>query len=159
MIVVADASVALQWFLADRMDEDHTRQALAILEAAALGNLQLMQPVHFIAEVAGVLTRLKPMHAQDNLFDLLRIEQQTADAPELYATAMELAERLGHHLFDTLYHAAALHTSGATLVTADRRYYDKARHLGSIAWLADFQIQPDVPGAPASPSKALPDPG
>jgi len=23
-------------------------------------------------------------------------------------------------------------------VTADRRYFDKARHLGQIAWLAEF---------------------
>lgn len=139
MIVVADASVAMKWFLADGVDEDHSVPALAILEAASLGRLQLVQPVHFIAEVAAVLIRLKPAQAQDDLLDLLRIEQRTADGPEIHATAMELAERLDHHLFDTLYHAVALHTPGATFVTADRRYHDKARHLGQIAWLAEFR--------------------
>jgi len=139
MIVVADASVALKWFLADSADEDHSQQALAILEAAAQGLLQLLQPVHFIAEVAAVLVRLKPHDAQDNLLDLLRLEQQTADTPEIYATAMDLAERLDHHLSDTLYHAVALHTPGARFVTADKRYHDKARHLGSIVLLTEFR--------------------
>ena len=32
----------------------------------------------------------------------------------------------------------ALATSDAVLVTADRRYFDKARHLGQIVWLPDF---------------------
>ena len=101
MIVVADASVAVKWFLAD---------ALAIFEAAVLGRLKLVQPAHFIAEVAAVLARLKPEEAQDDLHDLLNIERRTADSPEIYATATDLAIRLNHHLFDTLYHALALHT-------------------------------------------------
>jgi predicted nucleic acid-binding protein len=140
VILVADASVALKWFLADNADEDHAGPALAILEAAAQGRLQLVQPVHFIAEVAAVLVRLKPAQAQDDLLDLLCIEQRTADTPEIYSTALELAERLGHHLFDTLYHAVALHTPGATFVTADRRYHDKARHLGQVVQLAGFRV-------------------
>jgi len=32
----------------------------------------------------------------------------------------------------------ALSVPGAVLVTADRRYFAKAQHLGQIAWLADF---------------------
>lgn len=52
MIVVVDASVALKWFLFDSLAEDHTDIALAIFEAAVFGRIQLLQPVHFIAEVA-----------------------------------------------------------------------------------------------------------
>ncbi len=111
MIVVADASVAVKWFLADALAEDHTDLALAIFEAAVLGRLKLVQPAHFIAEVAAVLARLKPEEAQDDLHDLLNIERRTADSPEIYATATDLAIRLNHHLFDTLYHALALHLS------------------------------------------------
>ena len=69
MIVVADASVALKWFLADSPLEDHSATALAILEGAAMGRIQLLQPVHFIAEVAAVLVRLKPQVAHDDLID------------------------------------------------------------------------------------------
>jgi predicted nucleic acid-binding protein len=54
------------------------------------------------------------------------------------ARAIELARQLDHHVFDTLYHAVALSIPGAVLVTADRRYFAKAQHLGQIAWLADF---------------------
>ena len=35
--------------------------------------------------------------------------------------AIELAQQLDHHLFDTLFHAVALSVTGATLVTADHR--------------------------------------
>lgn len=140
MIVVADASVALKWFLADSPLEDHTVPALAILKGAVQGEIQLLQPVHFIAEVAAVLARLKPQEAQDDLMNLLAIERRTVDSPEVYSSAVVLASTLGQHVFDTLYHALALRTASAVLVTADRRYFDKARHLGQIAWLAEFAV-------------------
>ena len=57
----------------------------------------------------------------------------------MYQRAIELACQHNHHLFDTLYHAAALEES-ATLITADRRYYDKARREGQIILLADWSL-------------------
>ncbi len=50
-----------------------------------------------------------------------------------------MAITLNHHLFDTLYHAVALEV-GATLVTADEVYFNKARHLGGMQLLADFKV-------------------
>jgi len=138
VIAVIDASVAIKWFLAFKPDEDHAGVALTILEAAVLGSIKLIQPPHFIAEVAAVLARTKPDEAQDDLLDLQNIERRTLDTPEIHATALELAIRHQHHLFDTLYHAVALHTPGATLITADRRYYDKARTEGQIILLSDW---------------------
>ena len=67
----------------------------------------------------------------------LALKHLTLRSPETYATALDLAVRHRHHLFDTLYHAVALHTPGAVLVTADERYYNKARLEGQIALLAD----------------------
>ena len=58
----------------------------------------------------------------------------------VYATACDLAIRLNHPLFDTLYHAVALHTPDATLVTADRRYFDKAQSIGQIVQLGDMNL-------------------
>lgn len=60
MILVVDASVAVKWFLADSPDEDHTAIALGIFEQAVLGSYQLLQPSHFIPEVAAVLARIEP---------------------------------------------------------------------------------------------------
>ncbi len=140
MIVVVDASVALKWFLSDSLAEDHTDIALAIFEAAVLGRIQLLQPVHFIAEVAAVLARIKPAEAQSDLLDLIAIDRRTVDSREVYATAVALATQLKHHLFDTLYHALALENPGAMFVTADRRYFDKAKYVSQIVWLPDFVV-------------------
>lgn len=138
MIAVVDASVAIKWFLFFLPEEGDADLALKILEEAVQGSLKLVQPPHFIAEVAAVLARTKPDEAQDDLLDLLNIMRRTLDTPEIHATALELAIRHQHHLFDTLYHAVALHTPGAILITADRRYYDKARSEGRIVLLADW---------------------
>ena len=139
MIVVADASVALKWFLRDAPGEDHQGQALHLLEQAVGGQVQLWQPPHFLAEVAAVLARLKPDQALDDLHDLLQFPLHTAGTPDILARAVALAVQLQHHLFDTLYHAVALQTPGAVCVTADRRYLDKAHPLGRIVWLGDYQ--------------------
>jgi len=139
---VVDASIASKWFLSFKPDEDHADLALNLLEQAALGRIKLVQPPHFIAEVAAVLARLKPEEAQDDLLDLLNIERRTLDTPEIHLTALELAIRHQHHVFDTLYHAVALHTPGARLITADRRYYDKAKVEGRILLLSDWSPTP-----------------
>jgi predicted nucleic acid-binding protein len=140
VIVVVDASVALKWFLSDSLVEDHTETALAIFEAAVLGRIQLLQPVHFITEVAAVLARVKPAEAQSDLLDLIAIERRTEDSPAIYARAVAMATQLNHHLFDTLYHALALETPSAVFVTADRRYFEKAQHLRQITWLPKFAV-------------------
>ena len=141
MILVVDASVAVKWFVeADwALREDHVEQALALLTASAEGELALLQPPHFLAEVASVLARLAPERALQNITDLTALDIEWAAPTDAYARAIALSRQLDHHLFDTLYHALALDTPGAVLVTADRRYFDKARHLGQIAWLPDWR--------------------
>jgi predicted nucleic acid-binding protein len=138
MILVVDASVALKWFFQDRDNEADCDLALTILYGVDEGRIGLMQPPHFIAEVAAVLTREKPDEAEDDLFDLLNIESRVANEPEIYTTAIDLAARYRHHLFDTLYHAVALNTPGATLITADTAYYRKAEGSGRILLLKDY---------------------
>lgn len=140
MIVVVDASVAVKWFVSVKPDEEHADRALKILEQTAGGSIRLVQPPHFLAEVAAVLARLKPDAAQEDLSDLLHIEHEIMDTPQTYATALTLAMRHQQHLFDTLYHAVALQTPGATLVTSDARYFAKARGEGRIALLSEFSV-------------------
>ena len=140
MICVVDASVAVKWF-ADgdwALREDNVETALEILKASSSGTLEFYQPPHFLAEVSAVLSRLQPNQAQQSIDNLAQLNITWAAPTVAYAKAIELARQLDHHLFDTLYHAVALSVPGAVLVTADRRYFDKARHLGQIVWLADF---------------------
>ena len=140
MICVVDASVAVKWFAEGdwALREDHIEPALEILRASTRGKLDFYEPPHFLAEVAAVVSRLKPDRAQQYIDNLAALDITWAAPTVAYPRAIELACSLNHHLFDTLYHAVALSVPGAVLVTADRRYFDKAQHLGQIAWLADF---------------------
>lgn len=115
--------------------------ALSILYGVDEGRIQLIkliQPLHFITEVAVVLAREKPDEAEDDLFDLLNIESRVANEPEIYMTSIDLAKRYRHHLSDTLYHAVALNTPSAIFITADSVYYQKAKGSGRIMLLKDY---------------------
>ncbi len=140
MIVVVDASVALKWFFKERADEPHTGLATGILLSIHGDRVRMVEPPHFLAEVASVLVRQDPGSALQNLNDLAKIQWDIAESVRIYSLAMDLSIRLQHHLFDTLYHATSLLTEGATLVTADERYYEKAHRHGRISRLADFAL-------------------
>jgi len=126
VIAVLDASVVLKWFFKDRPGENDTEYALSVLCAIHADRINLIQPPHFIPEVAALLARHTPETATHDLSDLMQIDWQTGGESNDYARAIDMAARLDHHLFDTLYHALALNTPGAVFITADRRYHDKA---------------------------------
>ena len=135
---VADASVALKWFLPPtEAERDHDR-AVALLQGVKSGQVVLREPPHWLAEVAAVLSRLAPASARQSIEDLCALRIPVVETAEIYVTASKLAVSLDQHLFDTLYHAVALASPDCTLVTADERYYVKARKEGSIALLRDF---------------------
>jgi len=138
MRVVVDASVTIKWLLPERPDEDHGEQALALLDAVRNDQVNLIQPPHWLAEVGAVLARLDPTLAKSAIALLHSLEIPLKDEPEIYSSGIDLAIELNHHLFDTLYHAVALNGLAETLITADLRYFRKARHKGSICTLAEF---------------------
>ncbi len=130
--LVVDASVAVKWFLHESDHERNSDEALRWLRASCSGEVHFLQPPHFRAEVAAVLARLKPDESVADIADFLEMEFSVFDDVTIYQAARALSVQLGHHLFDTMYHAIALKNSGARLITADERYYRKARHLGAI---------------------------
>jgi predicted nucleic acid-binding protein len=138
VILVLDASVVIKWFFRDEPNEQHAQQALQILSAVGTGEVRLIQPPHFMSEVSAVLAREKPERAQTDIADLLNVEWRVSDSAAIYALAISLAVRLNHHLFDTFYHAVALHEPDALLVTADVRYYNKAKDTGRVVLLESF---------------------
>ena len=137
MILVIDASVIIKWLFQDPEREADTEQATELMAAVARGDQAVLQPPHWLIEVAAVMARETPERAQR---DLALLEAMglplRGDAPVL-TRACTLAIDLGHHLFDTLYHAVALE-SGACLITADDRYHRKAEALPSIRHLRDW---------------------
>ena len=136
-LIVADASVVIQALLPGRGEKDELR-AVQLLKEVKHGRTPLVQPPHWLAEVAAVVARLSPATAESDVRDLHALEIDVEQGQVTFALACELAIRLDHHLFDTLYHAVAL-AVGATLVTGDERYFRKAEEIGSIARLADFE--------------------
>lgn len=139
--LVVDASVAVKWVLPqihEKGHEDNLKQALSVLHGFREGEVMLVQPPHWLAEVGAVLARFDGDVAITalSLFDAMEVP--THSEPEIYTLGIELAAHLNHHLFDTLYHAVALHLPDTTLITADLRYYRKARRFGAICPLSDF---------------------
>jgi predicted nucleic acid-binding protein len=138
VIVVLDASVILKWLLEDPAREPDTEKAFALVESVVIGRLEILQPVHWLAEVAAVAARLVPQTAVGDVEMLAAFEFPTTDNPNVIRRATSLAIQTNHHLFDTLYHAVALEHEDALLVTADERYYGKAEGFGTIRTLHDW---------------------
>jgi len=137
--VVLDASVILKWLLEDPTKEPDTEKALALIDAVIHGKLEILQPMHWLIEVAAVAARLTPQTAVQDVEWLSAMQFPTSDDPNVLLRATTLAIETDHHLFDTMYHAVALEHDGAVLVTADDRYRRKAERYGMIAALADWE--------------------
>jgi predicted nucleic acid-binding protein len=137
-LFAVDASVAVKWFIPDAAEEAHVEQALQLLAAGEREEAQFLQPPHWIGEVTAVLVRRTPRTVNIAVEALLELEfAKTSAHARFYQRAIILSQTLNHHLFDTLYHAVALEEN-ATLITADRRYYDKAKAVGGIMMLEEF---------------------
>jgi predicted nucleic acid-binding protein len=137
--VVLDASVVLKWLLADPVREPDTARATALVRAVVAGEVEILQPVHWLVEVAAVLARLSPESASADVLMLRAMEIPATDEGEVLRRACMLAIDTGQHLFDTLYHAVALETEDAVLVTADDRYYKRALRFGRLLPLRDWE--------------------
>jgi predicted nucleic acid-binding protein len=136
--LVLDASVVVKWIFSDRHQESHSLHALQILAHIKASRLSIVQPPHWLAEVAAVATRLEPQRARHAIALLYALEFPLVERIEVYEKACDLAAETRQHVFDTLYHAVALVEPGATLVTADERYYQKAMKAGRIVRLRDW---------------------
>jgi predicted nucleic acid-binding protein len=138
MRVVIDASVVVKWVFPESAEEENVGEALALLAAIQNGRVDPLQPPHWLAEVAAVVTRLRPEIA-DPVLDLLdSMELPVANDLVLFKRASRMATELDHHLFDTLYHAVAWEYEGL-LVSADDRYVRKAKRLGRVVSLAGWR--------------------
>lgn len=134
--LVIDASVSIKWFVRSE-NEGNVPKAVEILKGIGDNRISIIQPPHWMAETIAVLARLQPekVNRAIDLLDAMEITVK-ATAPE-FKLASRLAVDLDHHLFDTLYHALALREE-TMLITADRRYFNKAAEIGSINMLTDF---------------------
>jgi predicted nucleic acid-binding protein len=135
---VVDASVILKWLLADPQNEPDTLEATVLMESLVTGEHEVVQPPHWLAEVAAVMARLSPATALDDVLRVQAMEWPLADAANVWTRAVQLAIDTNKHVFDTLYHAVALEHADAILVTADERYRKQGARFGRIIGLKDW---------------------
>ncbi|MBC7962815.1 MAG: type II toxin-antitoxin system VapC family toxin [Steroidobacteraceae bacterium] len=131
-VVVVDASVAIKWFVSESPDDGDTEEALDLLRAYRDDRLEFYQPPIWRAEVLAVLSRIVPDKVEQHTWKLLAFDYNEASGSALYLRAVQLSIQLGHHLFDTIYHASALSHPSATLITADEKFRIKAESLGRV---------------------------
>ena len=139
MTFVLDASVILKWLLEDPQREPDTERACALVEAVIVGSAGILQPPHWLAEVAAVLARLSPETAVEDAEMLAALQWPVSDDPAVMSRATHVAIATGQHLFNTLYHAIAIEHEDALLITADERYLAKAQNHGRILALAAWE--------------------
>jgi predicted nucleic acid-binding protein len=78
---VLDASVIVRWLLQDSERERDTDKASALLESVVRGEIAVLQPVHWLVEVAAVLARVTPQTAVDDIDQLAATERPTTNEP------------------------------------------------------------------------------
>lgn len=137
MRLVIDASVAVKWVIPSAGIEPDADRAAILLDAARAVAIEIVQPPHWLAEVAAVVSRLRPQTALQAIDMLNALDVAVASDADIYKRASRIAAHTGQHLFDTLYHAVAFERD-ATLVTADGRYLRKAWTLGRVLSLAEW---------------------
>lgn len=139
MMIVADASVSIKWFLNDDESEEDSDKAIALLQQVGAGAIELVQPPHWLPEVIAVITRLRPQIAEQAIDYLTALEIKIDHDTEVLKLAAVLSRQLNHHLFDTYYHALAIAHEGV-FVTADTEYFKKTGELGKTTLLNDWVI-------------------
>jgi len=137
--LVVDASVAVKWILPETDGEEDVDPAMALLIAFQRDKVSLLQPPHWLAEVTAVIARLRPDLTEEATTLFHALDLPVVDDLDIYLRGCALATELHHHLFDTLYHAVALER-GATFITADTRYWRKARSKGAIQLLREMDL-------------------
>ena len=124
MTLVVDSSVATKWYV----DESGAAAARELIGSRE----RLVAPTLILTEVANALwrkCRLNEMEwrqARRAVLTLSAMFQVLEPIEELNAEAFELAEELGHPVYDCLYVVLAKRTDGQ-LATADRRLIDRFR--------------------------------
>lgn len=118
MSIVIDASVALKWVL----DEPGREAADALLEE------ELVAPALWLLEAANALWRrtqrgeLSADEATERLTELYNAPVTTTTIEDDLLAAIDLANRLGHPVYDCLYLAMAIREN-TYVVTGDSRFH------------------------------------
>lgn len=140
--VVIDASVAVKWYLPA---EEGEKQALAILEEYAGGNLAIITPALFPYEVANALlvaarrNRITEEVCRRAVGSLFELALNTQPLELYWEKALKMAEDYRLSIYDAVYLALAA-SKNVKLVTGDRRLFNTVGpHLSWVVWIGEWQ--------------------
>ncbi len=127
---VIDSSIVVKWFV----DEPGRDSAVGLLDESGM----FIAPDILLAEVANALWR----KVRSGLADVDQAEKAISEIAamiilrpmdaDLMQASLRLARQLEHSVYDCVFLACAI-SEGAELVTADSRFYDKLRQVGTDA--------------------------
>jgi predicted nucleic acid-binding protein len=145
-VLVVDASVAAKWHLPDEDDVDRANELLLRMDA---GEIALVAPDFIWFEVTSAITvatrgtapRLTREEDEAAISEFLALRLWVESSRELLPRAFDLVHQHGCALYDALYLALADHYD-IPFIMADRRLYDRVRHLPNVIWLADYAPSP-----------------
>lgn len=137
LFFVPDASVMLKWAFRSS-DEKEGDKALELLNLWLAGGCKFILPGLWVYECGNVLG----LKAADTAQEILEIFlgycfEECAMSASIAATTFRIMRECKVTYYDAAYHAVALE-KGASLITADNAYYQKALSQGSIFLLEEY---------------------
>ncbi len=137
-IYIVDNSVLIK-ALRER-EEDH-ELALDVLSKRFNGNIEIILPSLWLYEAGNAILNVKPAWNDEEKITALK-SLQSLKFKELNVLntekVFELCSKYAVTFYDAYYHALAIQ-EGATLITADIKYFIKAKKAGHIIRLEDFK--------------------
>jgi len=138
-IFVPDASVILKWAIGLESELDREK-AIHILDAWVGNNIEIVLPELWVFEVGNVLGRMVPDSALEKMETLLEFRFKTKELnKQTCKSIFKLMKDLSVSFYDASYHALA-QRMGGVFITADDKYYQKARARGNIEFLGNLSI-------------------
>ena len=138
-IFVPDASVILKWAIGLESELDREK-AIHILDAWVGNNIEIVLPELWVFEVGNVLGRMVPDSALEKMETLLEFRFKTKELnKQTCKSIFKLMKDLSVSFYDASYHALA-QRMGGVFITADDKYYQKARARGNIEFLGKLRI-------------------
>ena len=139
-ILIPDASVILKWTIGLESERDQ-EEAINILNAWVAGKIEILLPELWAFEVGNFLGRVAPDSALEKMQILLDFRFKTKELDlEICKVVFELMKNLSVSFYDASYHALAKKIGGV-FITADNKYYGKAKIVGNIEPLGRFRIK------------------
>jgi len=141
-IYVPDASVILKWAIGLET-ESYQEKAIHILDAWVNNNIEIVLPELWVFEVGNFLGKMVQDLALEKMETLLDFHFKTSKLDKgTCKLIFKLMNDLSVSFYDASYHALA-QKMGGIFITADKKYYQKAKSKGGIELLENIMVHAD----------------